>query len=382
MLDHLATINVKASALLAGGHLVEQSRINATSIERGDGELRLRPIRPDGRSDRTIRDNFSKYSRHTALMNRIRRRTGLEDFEYITPVHGANMKMPMNGGEGSRHVGFAPEPGYSRLPRVDEEYVMEHFHKHAIRCDDCHDPYKTYKKGGTLCDQGHRLAQDVAGYMYSKGGRAYSMLDRESLRQRVQVEIPPHCDKVRGLLQAVDHGLRVQKPGALKSQDKNYYVPSRPDRRSYHDDRHGGPVKEPRRRHEEERRYHDDRRYRSDPNYQPSGSPTMTATPSTTINLRGAEEREESLGANHQNPPLVEDTNPQIAIAHRGMGQLIAISHLGRHRLKGTRREETPGPLSGYIESFFGEFGMSWRQRGESEAFDTACKPKGSSWMA
>ncbi|ERF74561.1 hypothetical protein EPUS_00691 [Endocarpon pusillum Z07020] len=178
------------------------------------------------------------------------------------------MKMPMNGGEGSRHVGFAPEPVYSRLPRVDEEYVMEHFHKHAKHCDDCHDPYKTYKKGGTLCDQGHRLAQDVAGYMYSKGGKAYSMLDRESLKQRVQVEIPPHCDKVRGLLQAVDHGLRVQKPGALKSQDKNYYVPTRPDRRSYHDDRHGGAVKEPRRRHEEERRYHDDRRYRSDPNYQ------------------------------------------------------------------------------------------------------------------
>ncbi len=177
--------------------------------------------------------------------------------------------MPMYRNEGSRRVGFAPEPVYSRPPRLDEEYVMKHFHKHAKRCDECCAPYETYKNGGTLCAQGHRLAQDVAGYMYAKGGRAYSMLDRESLRQRVQVEIPPHCDKVRGLLQALDHGLRVQKPGAIKSKDKNYYVPTRPDRRSYHDDRQGGPVKEHRRRHDLEHRYHEvGGRYRSHPIYQ------------------------------------------------------------------------------------------------------------------
>jgi hypothetical protein len=168
---------------------------------------------------------------------------------------------------GSRRVGFAPEPVYSRRPRLDEEYVMEHFHKHAEVCRDCRDPYKTHKAGKTLCDQGHRLAQDVAHYVYSKGGRPYSMLDRESLRQRVQVEIPPHCGNVRGLLQAVDHGMRVQKPGSTPSHDRNYYVPSRPDRRSYRD-RSEIPLQESKRFRDEQRRYHDDRRHRYDPAYQ------------------------------------------------------------------------------------------------------------------
>ena len=144
---------------------------------------------------------------------------------------------------------------------------MDHFHRHAKRCQDCYDPYSTHISGGTLCDQGHKLAQDVARYIYSKGGRAYSMLDRESLRQRVQVEIPPHCDKVRGLLRAVDHGLRVQKPGPVTSHDKNYYVPTRPERRSHHDDGYGVPLKESKRHRDEERRYYEDRRYRSDPKY-------------------------------------------------------------------------------------------------------------------
>ena len=139
---------------------------------------------------------------------------------------------------------------------------MKHFHKHAKVCQDCSNPYSTHISGGRLCDQGHKLAQDVARYVYSKGGRAYSMLDRESLRQRVQVEIPPNCDKVRGLLQAVDHGLRVENAGRTKSHDKNYYVPSRPEKRRYHDDRYGGPVKESKRYREEERRYHEDRKYR------------------------------------------------------------------------------------------------------------------------
>jgi hypothetical protein len=179
------------------------------------------------------------------------------------------MKMPMyDDDRSSRRVGFAPEPNYSRRPRLDEEYVMKHFHRHAKRCEDCYDPYSTHISGRTLCDKGHMLAQDVARYMYSKGGRAYSMLDRESLRQRVQVEIPPNCDKVRGLLRAVDHGLRVQKPGPVKSHDQNYYVPSRPNRRSYQEDRHAVPAKESRKYRDDDRRYYEDRRYRYDPKYQ------------------------------------------------------------------------------------------------------------------
>ncbi len=127
----------------------------------------------------------------------------------------------------SQHVRFTPEPVYSRLPRLDEKYVMERFHRHAIGCKNCHDPYYAHISGATLCDRGHMLAQDVARYMFSERGRAYSMIDRESLRQRVQVEIPPRFDTVRGLLRAASRGLRIQKPPPTVSHDHNH---------RYHDD--------------------------------------------------------------------------------------------------------------------------------------------------
>lgn len=172
------------------------------------------------------------------------------------------MKKPSyDDDQESRHVGFADEHIYCRRARSDEEFVMNHFNEHASRCRDCADPYATHLAGKSLCDKGHLLAQDVARYIYSKGGMAFSMLDRASLKQRVQVEIPPRCDRVRGLLRAVDRGLRVEKPGPSKSYDKNYYVPARPKRQHQPDDYvAGGPVKAPRRAREAEDRYAESRR--------------------------------------------------------------------------------------------------------------------------
>lgn len=181
------------------------------------------------------------------------------------------MKMPMyEDGRDGRRVGFAHEPLYSRRPRSDEEYVMEHFHTHAKKCADCANPYSTHISGRKLCDKGHLLAQDVAQYIYSQGGRPYSMLDRESLKQRVQIEIPPHCDKVRQLLRAIDEGLRVRSPSPkISSLDKDYYVPTRPKRQSYVEDR-GRPVRirDSKRPRDEDYRDYEDRRYRSDPKYR------------------------------------------------------------------------------------------------------------------
>lgn len=171
------------------------------------------------------------------------------------------MKMPMYHDRSSRHVGFAPELVYSRCPREDEKYVMKEFHRHAIKCRQCNDPYATHLDGGTLCDRGHSLARDIARYIYSKRGRAYSIIDRESQSQRVQVEIPPKCSKVRELLEAVDHGLRVRRSRPVVSHDKNYYVRPRPDKRSYYVDRYGVPVSESRGHVNEDHRNHGYRRY-------------------------------------------------------------------------------------------------------------------------
>lgn len=126
-----------------------------------------------------------------------------------------------------RRVSFSEKPEYSRLPRDDESYVMHAFSRHASRCNSCHDPFQVYKTGGTLCPKGHQRALDVAQYVYSKGGLAFSSIDRER-NQRTQIEIPAGCEPVRSLLKAMDRGLRVMKRAPSTSYDKTYYVPARP----------------------------------------------------------------------------------------------------------------------------------------------------------
>ena len=124
-------------------------------------------------------------------------------------------------------ISFNPTPAYSRLPHDDEAYVMKAFARHASHCTSCAEPYEVHKRGGTLCPKGHQRALDVAQYVYNKGGKAYSLVDREG-SQRVQIEIPAGCESVRSLLKAMERGLRIMKRAPSVSYDKTYYVPARP----------------------------------------------------------------------------------------------------------------------------------------------------------
>ena len=125
-----------------------------------------------------------------------------------------------------RRVSFTA-PVYSRLPRDDEAYVMKAFAHHASHCPSCANPYEVHRSGGTLCPKGHQRALDVAQYVYNKGGKAYSLVDREG-SQRVQIEIPPNCEAVRSLLRAMERGLRIMKRAPTVSYDRTYYVAPRP----------------------------------------------------------------------------------------------------------------------------------------------------------
>ncbi|MCJ1245374.1 hypothetical protein MMC30_002578 [Trapelia coarctata] len=118
-------------------------------------------------------------------------------------------------------------PVYSRLPRDDEAYVMKKFAHHASHCASCANPYEVYRSGQTLCPKGHQYALDVAQYVYSKGGKHYSAVDRDG-HQLVQIEIPANCDAVRSLLRAMERGLRIMKRAPTVSYDQTYYVPPRP----------------------------------------------------------------------------------------------------------------------------------------------------------
>jgi hypothetical protein len=125
-----------------------------------------------------------------------------------------------------RHVDFDPTPDYSRLPYDDEIYVMKAFARHAAHCVVCADPYDVHRRHGTLCDKGHQRAVDVAKYLYHIGDEAFSLVDRQS-NIRVRVEIPAGCEAVRGLLKAMERGLRLRRREPIVSYDENYYVPPR-----------------------------------------------------------------------------------------------------------------------------------------------------------
>ncbi len=148
-----------------------------------------------------------------------------------------------------RQVGFAPNPVYSRQPHDDELYVMREFAHHAYRCPDCAQPYQVHLSGRTLCNLGHQLALDVAQYVFNKGGKAYSKVDREG-NQLVQIEIPVGCEVVRDLLKAMERGLRLRRRAPAVSYDSSYYVAPRPVER-----RPTVEIVEPSRRHRKEKAY-------------------------------------------------------------------------------------------------------------------------------
>lgn len=157
----------------------------------------------------------------------------------------AQIKMPSF----QRQVGFAPAPVYSRQPHEDELYVMRAFASHADRCPDCAQPYKVHLSGRTLCDKGHQRALDVAQYVYNKGGKAYSLVDREG-NQLVQIEIPVGCEVVKDLLKAMERGLRLRRKAPAVSYDTTYYVAPRPVAK-----RTRTEIVEPSRRHRKEKVY-------------------------------------------------------------------------------------------------------------------------------
>jgi hypothetical protein len=116
-----------------------------------------------------------------------------------------------------------------RPARDDERAVMQHFAGHASHCSRCADPFHVYMKGGTLCDRGRAYARDVAQYIYSEAGKVYSVNDCNTTDDQVQIEIPPQYDVVRGLLEAVDRGLKIrsQTLDPVISFDQTYRYPLR-----------------------------------------------------------------------------------------------------------------------------------------------------------
>jgi hypothetical protein len=127
-------------------------------------------------------------------------------------------------------VTFDPQVRTQRRLREDERAVCTSWSRHAAKCGVCCNPVEVWRRGGQLCDRGRSYAIDLATYIYSKGGRPHSVIDKAHYGQRNEIEIPYEFDAVRDLVKAFDKGLTLNayaKRPVTISQDKNYYVSQR-----------------------------------------------------------------------------------------------------------------------------------------------------------
>jgi hypothetical protein len=138
-----------------------------------------------------------------------------------------------SGSKKDRAVGFLKDPvsAVCRPVNMEESWAAYDFEVHAQNCVYCKDPYEVHRSRGQLCQIGHRLAQDVAAFLYNRAdGKTYSTSEEEN--KLVQVEIPAGYPQVRGLLKAIERSLRHRSRTPFVSQDRTYYVAERTPARS------------------------------------------------------------------------------------------------------------------------------------------------------
>jgi len=126
----------------------------------------------------------------------------------------------MARGNTTQRVGFAKEVQSIRQPRDDENSVMFHFAKHAAKCVACNDPYAAFKQDQPLCSRGNALAKDVANYIYAKGGKPFSVVDRKR-GERIQIQIPLGMEVISLLVKAFDRGFVLTKKPLILTPIEN-----------------------------------------------------------------------------------------------------------------------------------------------------------------
>jgi hypothetical protein len=127
-----------------------------------------------------------------------------------------------------RVVGFYEDPvlSFSRPVNTAESWAAYHFEMHARKCAYCHNPYEVHRNHEQLCDVGHRLAQEVARFIYQKSdGATYSTVEEDN--KLVRVEIPAGYVEVGGLLKAIERSIRHRTRKPFVSMDRSYYVTPR-----------------------------------------------------------------------------------------------------------------------------------------------------------
>lgn len=130
-------------------------------------------------------------------------------------------------------MGFLKDPvsAVSRPMSDNENWALSDFEMHAQRCTYCHDPYEVHRNHDQLCEIGHRLAQEVAVFLYNRDGETYSTVEENN--KLVHVEIPAGFTQVRDLLRAIERSLRHRSRTPFVSMDRTYYVAARVPARTH-----------------------------------------------------------------------------------------------------------------------------------------------------
>jgi hypothetical protein len=124
-----------------------------------------------------------------------------------------------------------PVSAVSRPASSEESWAAYDFETHAQKCAYCRDPYEVHRERAQLCEIGHRLAQQVASFLYNEAnGETYST--REEDNKPVRVELPSSYTQVRGLLKAIERSLRHRSRTPFVSMDRTYYVAARVPQRT------------------------------------------------------------------------------------------------------------------------------------------------------
>ncbi|OKL56228.1 hypothetical protein UA08_08383 [Talaromyces atroroseus] len=108
----------------------------------------------------------------------------------------------------------------------DETFVLTKFENHANKCALCIDALDTFREGRSLCDRGLAHAKDVANYVFSKQGKAYSVVNKEH-NEEVLIRIPRQHRAARRLLRAIEEGLHLRRDQPIVSYDRTYHVGAR-----------------------------------------------------------------------------------------------------------------------------------------------------------
>jgi hypothetical protein len=111
----------------------------------------------------------------------------------------------------------------------DETFVLSEYEGHASKCSRCADALDTFREGRSLCERGLQYASDVANYVFSRDGKAFSAVDKER-NELMLVRIPRGFKASRRLLLAIEEGLRLhhrEQQQPVISYDQNYMVPPR-----------------------------------------------------------------------------------------------------------------------------------------------------------